>query len=423
MTKLQDALMSFNPWWVKSYAALYKEREVYAEIQRYLKMPMMIALSGLRRVGKTTIMLKIVEDYIRSGLDPSRVLFFSFDEFRDAQLLELIKEYENLHGLNIREGKYLFLFDEIQKLDDWQNKIKTIYDLYKDRIKIVVSGSESLFIKKYTKENLAGRIFEFHVNPLSFKEFIFFKGQQNVVERPRLYERERLRLFEEYMHIQGFPELVGIDDKEAVRKYIREGIVDKVIYKDIPQLFKIENPSALESLINIFMDEPGQLLELSELAAELTLTRQTISNYLFYLEESQLLKKLYNYSRNRRKSERKLKKYYPTIASVDLLYSKDETSRSRAFEWLVINRLSAEFFWRDSYKNEVDMVFGKERPMPIEIKFGKISVAGIGAFMRKFGVSKGTIVSYDKEDELTIEEGRVSVVPAHRLLLEQFQSK
>ncbi len=382
---------------------------------------MMIALSGLRRVGKTTIMLKVVEDYIEDGLDPIRVFYFSFDEFRGIELPDILKEYERMHGLDIRDGKYIFLFDEIQKLDDWQNKVKIIYDLYKSRVKIIISGSESLFIRKHTKESLAGRIFEFHVNPLSFSEFICFRDQQKLIEHPHLYMRERLQLFEEYMQIQGFPELVGIRDKEAIRKYIREGIVDKIVYKDIPQLFKIEDASILESLINIFMDEPGQMLELSELANELKLTRQTLSSYLFYLEESQLIKKLYNYSRNQRKSERKLKKYYPTIASVDLLFSNDETSRSKAFEWLIVNRLGAEFFWRDAYKNEVDMVFGKEKPMPIEIKFGKISSKGISVFMHKFHVNRGTIVSYDKEEEFAVKEGKIKVVPAHMLLLERIQ--
>jgi len=72
-----------------------------------------------------------------------------------------------------------------------------------------------------------------------------------------------------------------------------------------------------------------------------------------YIEESFLIKKLYNYSRSRRKTERKLKRYYPTIISPDLLFREDEHSKSRVFEWLVVNQLKAEFFWRDPYKNDI----------------------------------------------------------------------
>jgi predicted AAA+ superfamily ATPase len=346
------------------------------------------------------------------------VFYFSFDDFRDIEPSEIVKEYERLNRLDINEGNYLFLFDEIQKLADWQNKIKTLYDLYKGRVKIILSGSESLFLKKRAKESLAGRMFLFNINQLSFKEFITFKNRQIILERPRLHRKEFLQLFEMYLHTQGFPELVDITDREVIRKYIREGIIDKIIYKDIPQLFKIEDAGVLEALITIFMDEPGQLIELSELASELKITRQTLSNYITYLEESQLLRKLYNYSKNSRKTERKLKKYYPTVVSVDLPFSGDSIMQSHAFEWLIVNQTGAEFFWRDAYKNEVDVVLGKKVPMPIEIKYGKISTNGLSAFMRKFKTNKGTIVSYDREDEIRIKEGIIKVIPAYDLLLE-----
>ena len=418
MTRIEDALKGFNPWWERKFSLVYHEREVYDEIKAYIRLPMMIALSGLRRVGKSTLMLKIAEDHISKGMAPNKVLYFSFDDFKDAEPREIVKEYERLNGLDINNGRYLFLFDEIQKLADWQDKLKILYDLHKGKIKIILSGSESLFLRKRTKESLAGRIFLFNINRLSFKEFITFKGKQTILERPKLYRKELLQLFEEYLHTQGFPELVNIKDREVIRKYIREGIIDKIIYKDIPQLFKIEDIGVLESLINLLMDEPGQLIELSDLASELRITRQTLSNYITYLEESQLLKKLYNYSRNGRKTERKLKKYYPTVISVDLPFSADSAVRSHAFEWLIVNQTGAEFFWRDAYKNEVDIVLGKKVPIPIEVKYGKISTGGLNAFMRKFKIANGTIVSYEKEGEVKVKGSTIRIIPAYNLLLE-----
>jgi predicted AAA+ superfamily ATPase len=418
MTKIEDALVEFNPWWKRKFSLVYRDREIYDEIKTYMELPMMIALSGLRRVGKSTLMLKIAEDHIAKGMRPDKVLYFSFDDFKDTEPSEIVRAYERLNMLDINEGKYLFLFDEIQKLSDWQDKIKMLYDLHKGKIKIILSGSESLFLKKRTKESLAGRMFLFNIKQLSFKEFIAFKNGQTILERPRLHQKELLGLFEEYMRMQGFPELVGIKDREVIRRYIREGIVDKIIYKDIPQLFKIEDISILDALINLLMDEPGQILELSSLASELKITRQTLSNYIKYLEESQLLKKLYNYSRNRRKTERKLKKYYPTVISVDLPFSSDSTTQSQAFEWLIVNQTGAEFFWRDAYKNEVDIVLGKEMPIPIEVKYGKISTDGLSAFMHKFNTAEGTIVSYDREAEVKVKDGIIKIVPAYDLLLE-----
>ncbi len=224
-------------------------------------------------------------------------------------------------------------------------------------------------------------------------------------------------MFDEFTLTIGFPELVNIKEKDVVRKYVKESIVEKVVYRDIPGLFKIKDISVTESLLNVIMEEPGQLIELSELAKELKISRQTLSNYLTYLEESFLIKRLYNFSRSRRKTERKLKRYYPTIISADLLFREDEHSKSRVFECLVVNQLKAEFFWRDPYKNEVDVVMTNGEPVPIEVKYGKTDIKGLIAFMKRFKVEKGYVISPDKEKTQKIGGKVISVVPAFKFLL------
>ena len=130
-----------------------------------------------------------------------------------------------------------------------------------------------------------------------------------------------------------------------------------------------------------------------------------------------MLRKLYNFSTGRRKVERKLRKYYPTIASVDLVFSEDELSRSRVFEWAVVNQLKAEFFWRDPYKNEVDVVMGKRRPIPVEKKYRKVDLSGLLAFMEKFKVGRGYVVTPQEEGTQKIGDKTISMVPAFKLLL------
>jgi len=288
--------------------------------------------------------------------------------------------------------------------------------MFKERVKIIISGSESLFIKRRSKETLAGRIFKFKVEPLTFKEFLTFKG---VEFKPiGLYEEELIKLFDEFVMTQGFPELVGIKRKDVIKKYIRESIIEKVVYRDITSLFKIKDITVIESLLNILMEEPGQLIEVSELAKELKISRQTLSNYLSYLEESFLIRKLYNFSKSRRKVERKLKKYYPTVVSVDLIFREDELSKSRVFEWLIVNQLKAEFFWRDPYKNEVDIVMVDNNKLtPIEVKYGKIDFKGLLMFMKKFKVDKGYIISSKEEEKRRMNGRVVSIVPAFKFLL------
>jgi predicted AAA+ superfamily ATPase len=418
LAKIRDVLKLSNPWWTENFKVEFKEREIYKEIQKVMSLPQIIALTGLRRVGKTTLMFKLAEDRIRTGFDPKNIIYFSFDEFREIEIRDVMNAYEELVEKDFKEGKYLLLLDEIQKLGNWDDQLKRTYDLFGKNIKIIVSGSESLLIRKKSKETLAGRMFDFKVEPLSFKEFLRFKGTN--FEPVGLYEKELFQQFKEFCVTLGFPELVGIREKDVIKKYAVESIVERVLYRDMPRLFKIRDISVIESLLDMFMEEPGQLVEISSLAKELKISRQTLSNYLTYLEESFLIRKLYNFSRSRRKVERKLKKYYPTVISVDVLFNEDDLSKSKVLEWLVVNQLKAEFFWRDPYKNEVDVVLPNKKLTPVEIKYGKISFEGLLAFMNKFKVSQGYVISLSQEREQEIAEKKISVLPAYKFLLRWF---
>ena len=415
MADIKTVFVELNPWWQKPGPIEFKDREIYGAIRKYVKLPQIIALTGLRRVGKTTLMMKMAADAIGEGADPRRVVYFSFDEFRNAEIRSLVKTYEEISEKSLDDGKCLLLLDEIQKLDGWEEQLKGFYDTHKDRVKIVISGSESLFLRKMAKETLAGRVFEFKVDPLCFKEFLAFHGAE---WKPiGLHEKELVKWLGRFILTLGFPELAHIDDRDVIRKYIKEGLIEKIIYRDIPGLFRIRGLSILESILNIIMDEPGQLIDISSLAKEQKISRQTASAYLSYLEQSFLVKKLYNYSRNRRKTERKLKKYYPTVVSTGLLFKDDDHSRSKVFEWFIVNQLKSEFFWRDPYKNEVDIVKAEEQPLAIEIKYGKIDIRGLLTFMKKFGVSEGHIVSWDREDTIKSDGNTIHIIPAYKYLL------
>ena len=418
MAEIISYMREFNPWWEGKFKLEYKEREIYSKIKKFLEMPQIIALTGLRRVGKTTIMLKIVEEWLSSGFNPQNIFFFSFDDFKGSSLKELVEEYERVNNKKLSDERFLFLFDEIQKIDNWQEQIKIIYDLYKINIKIIVSGSESLFIRKKFKESLAGRIFEFKIDTLTFKEFIKFKGVG--YKSLELYKKEYYKLFEEFIISEGFPELCEIKDKEKIKMYIKEGIRDKVLYKDIPSLFKIEDISILNSILENITENPGQLIELSNFSSEYKISRPTLANYLRYLEDSFLIKKLYNFSKNKRKIERKLKKYYPTLISINLLFSEDSLSKSKVFENVLINQLKADFFWRDPYKNEIDMILDEGKIIPVEVKYGEIKdIKSLLKFMDLFNINKGFVISREQEKKQTYDGKEILIIPAWKWLLER----
>ncbi len=175
MPNTREVLEERNPWWRGPFTLDYHERSIYNTLRRYMDQRQVLALTGLRRVGKTTLLLKAAQDAIQEGLDPLDVVYFSFDEFHDTEVREVLRTYERVTERDLRSGPKLVLLDEVQKLDGWSDQVKAIYDTYPD-LKILVSGSESLFIRRGSRETLAGRMFEFRVEPLSFKEYLGFLG-------------------------------------------------------------------------------------------------------------------------------------------------------------------------------------------------------------------------------------------------------
>ena len=415
MPQIRDRLVEFNPWWAGPYHVEFQGRDVHAALRRSMGLRQALAITGLRRVGKTTLLLKLGEEAIQGGLDARRLLYFSFDEFEDLRLRNLLRAFEEVQRMDWRSGRMLLLLDEVQKLPRWQEELKVLYDRYPN-LKVVLSGSESLFIRKGWTESLAGRLLEFKVEPLSFREYLSFAG---VGWQPlEVHRAAVVRALDDFTLTQGFPELVGVDDKATIRRHLRDSIVEKVLMRDLPRLVGVRNVAGLESILNILMEEPGQIIEYSSLAKDLAVTRQTVSAYLVFLEQAFLVRKLYNFSGSRRKVERKLRKYYPSVVSPDLTFRQEDQARSRVFEWLIVQQLKPSYFWRDPSQNEVDVVFPGPPVVPVEVKYGKVETRGVAAFMGKHRIRQAYIVSREREETIRVKGGRIDVVPAHEFLLE-----
>lgn len=402
---LKKAIKENNPWWFKDFhLEKYKDRTIYSKIKEFLNERQIIALTGLRRTGKTTLMKKIIEDKI-SDYDNENILYFSFDEFSDVRLRKIIEIYENMMKKNIEKENFLILFDEIQKVENWQEQIKRIYDTY-NNIKFIISGSESLFIRNKSKESLAGRIFEFKINTLNFKEYLKFKGMD--YKRLELNENKIKKEIHSYIISSGFPELVN-KNKQFALEYINN-IIDKVIDSDMPKVFDIKNTSQVREVFDVIYNDPGQQINIIDLSNELDMSRNTVSYILKCLENAFMIRKLYNYSTNTRKTQRKLKKYYPTLYN----YYLTEDYFSKLFETFIVLNIDAEYFWRDSYKHEVDVVLdNKETLSGIEIKSGKIKdKKSLKVFQRKFG-GNVKFVSYEQKED----KENIPIIPFYEYLL------
>ena len=198
-----------------------KKRKLFNKLVKEIKSQQIISLIGLRRTGKTTILKQLIDYLIQEKVKRENIIFYSFDE-NQPKIADVIQDYENSVGKTILETKeriYIFL-DEIQKLKNWQNQIKYYYDNYKN-IKFFVSGSSSLFIKKQTQESLAGRIYEFILEPLSFDEFLIFRNRDDLLKKPDLLQDSIKKVAQVSKDISNNPKVQnGVNEVKSLRNRI-----------------------------------------------------------------------------------------------------------------------------------------------------------------------------------------------------------
>jgi predicted AAA+ superfamily ATPase len=248
-----------------------------------------------------------------------------------------------------------------------------------------------LFLKKKTTESLAGRIYEFKLQPLSFEEFLELAGAS--VDLLGEYQKYSLMIgklipeyiqndydlflarsgnilkdyFEEYLLYYQFPEMVLQQDKDKIRKYISESVYKKAIEYDIPKLFGVEKTDELKFLFQILVNENSSLVEFKTISSEAGIEENTLKKYISYFQESFLIDLLYNHSKSFRKSKRLQKKGYIASTNFFTAFRSDWTEnlelRSQYLgslaETYIFNLLKEKFQYLSFYRkgqDEVDFV-------------------------------------------------------------------
>ncbi|MDP2925398.1 MAG: ATP-binding protein [Nanoarchaeota archaeon] len=416
---LKMNLEKHNPHWKEKFVYDYPiKRELFLVLLKNIKNKQIITVSGLRRTGKTVIIKQLIDYLIEKSTNRTKILYFSFDE-EQPKIEELINEFTRLANIELSNEEIFIFLDEIQKLPDWQDQIKYYYDNFK--IKFIVSGSSSLFIRKKVKESLAGRSFDFHLKPLNFKEFLLFRNKKEVLEKQNIFKNEIKKEFEIYIRKQFIDTLN--EDNEFSREYVKS-ILEKIIHIDIPKVFPIENEELLFKLLRIIATNPGMIIEYENLGKEIGINRITLSNYLFYLEEAFLIKKIYNYSKNMLTSEKKSKKFYINSNSF-FEFLNSQVDESKVIENLIAIETPSRFFWRTPFKEEVDFILeldeGKKL-LPVEVKYRNTILdkdsKGVVKFCIKNNLKEGLILTKDYEAIKVVGNIKISFVPVWKWMLE-----
>ncbi len=406
-------LQGFNPWWKAgkiSPELTGRKRKIFSEIIKYMDKRQIVLLTGLRRVGKTTLMYQMIDELLRKDVNPYNIMYFSFDEMR-YDLGEIIKQYETeVLREDISKKKVYIFLDEIQKLKGWPSKVKLLYDA-NPKLKIFLTGSAQITMWQGTRESLAGRFFDFMIKPLDFEEYLDFKDVGIDRHREKIFEKDLKRHMAVLLKTGGFIEALDMEEP-VLRKYMKESLLERVIFVDVPQTFKLDLPELLMKLLTITASRPGFYLDYKNLSNDLNVDQRTIANYISYLEYALFIQKLYNYSRNLLTSEKKVKKLYPCNTAFTLALNP-QAELPALLEQFFVNSLDTKFFLKTPQKEEIDIIHTHDKAvLPIEIKIkekiGRDDIKTLFKFLDRNKLRKALLITLDTEakfekDSLLIE--------------------
>jgi predicted AAA+ superfamily ATPase len=308
-TDVIKSLRRDNPWWGAGYkpppAGEQLHRAYFSRFSEQAldwKIKRSTILMGPRRVGKTVMLHQMIENAIREGFDGRNILFVSIDTPLYSgmpldRLLELFEE-ETSHNL---EERRIVIFDEIQYLKDWEVHLKVLTDQHPNT-KFVGSGSAAAALKLKSQESGAGRFTDFFLPPLTFAEFLAFQGLEEELIDTHPHKAgisghyttpdiERLNEeFINYLNFGGYPEAVLNEKIRAdVQQFVGRDIIDKVLLRDLPSLYGIQDIQELNRLFTTLAYHTGQEISLDGLSQSSGVAKNTISKYLDYLEAAFLI--------------------------------------------------------------------------------------------------------------------------------------
>ncbi len=405
-----------NPWRVPGYTFTKEEyihRDIFARLLQDLNQKEIIVVVGSRQVGKTFLMKKMIEKLITDeNIDPRQIFYFNFDAFNlidlvnsDRDFLDFIKYY----GIPERVA-YIFL-DEAQRVSEIGLLVKRYYDLGLN-MKFIISGSSSLQIKGQVKETLTGRKHLFELYPITFEEFLQYKGLGTPEELASImrFESDRYEHFmEEFVLFGGYPGVVKLDGIENKIRLLKE-IYQSYVQKDISDFLKIEDISGFNRMVQFMATQTGGLCKINEVAKNIRLSRHFVEKYLFALDGTYVMTSLRPYFVNLGKAIIKTPKVYFYDTGIrNAVFGQFESLNKRLdagalVENLVFSELVKSvdkdhlWFYRTATGSEIDFLFvSGDDIIPVEVKYGitrqKIVPKIFNTFIRHVGIKKAVIVT------------------------------
>jgi len=402
------------------------ERDILRLAEKYLGYKEVLAITGVRRSGKTCLMYQLMNKLVTQGIEQNNILYINFEDERLAFLdvKDLSKIYEIFLELNNPQGKIFFFLDEVQNVSLWE---KWINRMYEKNIKFVVSGSNATLLSSEFSTTLTGRNIGISVFPFSFKEFLKYKDEKLIEKNIKdlqynIEQRAKIkRLLKEYMDNGGFPEIVLRNALDLLNQYFND-----ILFKDIIKRHNIKYKDSIEKLALYLSTNISTLASYYQLKKFIEARSiNTIKNYVSYFEKAYLLFKtpFFSYSI-------KQQIYNPfKIYSIDtglrnmiaFKFSKDYGKIAENLVFLSLKRKEEKiYYWKNKQGLEVDFIV-KQKTKPtnaIQVCWNigdkptkKRELTSLLSALKTFNLKAGIIITEDYFGEEKIKRKKIRYIP------------
>jgi len=388
-----------------------------------------VSVVGARRTGKT-FMLYLVARKLREKLPKENVVYLNFEddrlfplELKDMDLL--VQAYYELFPNKDRERVY-FLFDEVQNAPHWEIFVRRLHDTR--NCQIYITGSSSRLLSREIATALRGRTVTYEIFPLSFREFLTFKGVSYVPYSSRS-KAEVKHFFGEFLFKGGFPEVADYD-RDLLWRILKE-YLDMVIYRDIVERHRVTNLFVIRYLINHLIRNMANLVSPAKLYNDLKsqglrVSKNTVYDYIGFMEEAFALFFVPVWASSVRKEWRNPKKVYVIDHALKKVLDTREDV-GRVYENIVFLDLRRRFTRITYFKGrqEVDFFVEEARPpLLVNVCYDfslpttrEREVKGLGEAMKTLKLGSSLILTADVEEKIEIEGNVIQAMPLWKWLL------
>ncbi|MBN2345891.1 MAG: ATP-binding protein [Candidatus Aminicenantes bacterium] len=274
------------------------ERHGYIKtLEKYLDKPLIKVLTGMRRSGKSSLMRILIRKLLEKGVPSGNIVYVN----KESLEFDAIEDYRDLNRFvkdafkKARGNKYIFI-DEIQEIASWEKAVSSL--MAEKTGDVFISGSNAHLLSSELATLISGRYVEVIVRPLSFGEYLEFRKESQTRDLD-----EELRLYLKYGGLPGI-HFLSFDD-ETIFGYLNS-ILNTVLFKDVIAKNSIRDVSALERIVKYLMDNIGNVTTAKRIAdyfkaQRITISTDTVLNYIRYLENGFLVKKANRYDLKGRK--------------------------------------------------------------------------------------------------------------------------